>query len=52
MPDDNSFDEILEELVFAAMAERGLVDAGGREREDEFLAKDSKKTAATFFHEA
>lgn len=28
-PDDSSFDEILKELAFAAMVERGLADSQG-----------------------
>lgn len=39
-PDDSSYDEILRELAFARMVERGLEDvAAGRTRSDEEVAK-------------
>lgn len=39
-PDDSSYDEILRELAFARMIERGLEDvAAGRTRSDEEVAK-------------
>lgn len=39
-PDDSSYDEILRELAFARMVQRGLDDAdAGRTRSDEEVAK-------------
>ena len=39
-PDDSSYDEILKELAFARMVQRGLDDAdAGRTRSDEDVAK-------------
>lgn len=39
-PDDSSYDEILKELAFARMVQRGLDDAdAGRTRCDEDVAK-------------
>jgi len=47
-PDDSSYDEILRELAFARMVQRGLDDAdGGRTRSDEEVARviDAWRTA-------